>query len=198
MEKNLERIKDSSLHDLVVKAEDAASWIRDGMTLGLSGFTRAGDAKAVPFALVERAKKEKFKVNIFTGASLGSDLDKLLSEAGIINKRLPFQADAAMRKNINAGNHLFVDQHLSHTAEMIRNGVLPQIDFAIVEAVSITTDGMIIPTTSIGNNLAFVTHAKNIIVEINLDQSEQLEGLHDLYEPAEQGQKTSDSINESR
>lgn len=189
MEKNLERIKDSNLHDLVVKAEDAASWIRDGMTLGLSGFTRAGDAKAVPFALVERAKKEKFKVNIFTGASLGSDLDKVLSEAGIINKRLPFQADATMRKNINAGNHLFVDQHLSHTAEMIRNGVLPQIDFAIVEAVSITADGMIIPTTSVGNSLAFVSHAKNIIVEINVDQSEQLEGLHDLYEPAEQGQR---------
>ncbi|TQR10352.1 acetyl-CoA hydrolase/transferase family protein [Psychrobacillus soli] len=189
MEKNLERIKDSSLHDLVVQAENAASWIRDGMTLGLSGFTRAGDAKAVPFALVERAKKEKFKVNIFTGASLGSDLDKVLSEAGIINKRLPFQADATMRKNINAGNHLFVDQHLSHTAEMIRNGVLPQIDFAIVEAVSITADGMIIPTTSVGNSLAFVTHAKNIIVEINVDQSEQLEGLHDLYEPAEQGRR---------
>lgn len=189
MEKNLERIKDSNLHDLVVQAEDAASWVRDGMTLGLSGFTRAGDAKAVPLALVERAKKEKFKVNIFTGASLGSDLDKVLSEAGIINKRLPFQADATMRKNINAGNHLFVDQHLSHTAEMVRNGVLPQIDFAIVEAVSITADGMIIPTTSIGNNLAFVTHAKNIIVEINLDQSEQLEGLHDLYEPAQQGQR---------
>ncbi len=28
----------------------------NGMTLGLSGFTRAGDAKAVPLALVERAK----------------------------------------------------------------------------------------------------------------------------------------------
>lgn len=186
---NLERIKDSSLHELIVKAEDAASWIKDGMTLGLSGFTRAGDAKAVPFALVERAKKEKFKVNVFTGASLGSDLDKLLSEAGIIHKRLPFQADATMRKSINAGQHLFVDQHLSHTAEMVRSGVLPTIDFAIVEAVSITEDGMIIPTTSIGNSLSFVTHAKNIIVEINVDQSELLEGLHDLYEPAAQGQR---------
>ena len=94
------------------------------MTLGLSGFTRAGDAKAVPFALVERAKNEKFKVNVFTGASLGSDIDKLLSEAGIVNKRLPFQADATMRKNINAGDHLFVDHHLSHTSEIIRNGCI--------------------------------------------------------------------------
>ncbi|QFG00933.1 acetyl-CoA hydrolase/transferase family protein [Psychrobacillus glaciei] len=189
MIKNLERIKDNSLHSLVVGANEAASWIQDGMTLGLSGFTRAGDAKAVPFALVERAKKEDFKVNIFTGASLGSDIDKLLSEAGIINKRLPFQADATMRKNINAGKHLFVDQHLSHTAEMIRSGALPEIDFAIVEAISITSDGMIIPTTSVGNSLTFVSQAKNIIVEINLGHSELLEGLHDLYEPADQGER---------
>ncbi|MGR5874676.1 hypothetical protein ACT7DH_13015 [Bacillus pacificus] len=28
------------------------------MTLGLSGFTRAGDAKAVPFALVNRVKND--------------------------------------------------------------------------------------------------------------------------------------------
>lgn len=189
MEKNLDRIKDGSLHNLIVSADEAASWIQDGMTLGLSGFTRAGDAKAVPFALVDRAKREDFKVNIFTGASLGSDIDKLLSEAGIINKRLPFQADATMRKNINAGNHLFVDQHLSHTAEMIRSGALPAIDFAIVEAVSITADGMIIPSTSVGNSLTFVSQAKNIIVEINIGHSELLEGMHDLYEPAEQGKR---------
>ena len=77
-----------------------------------------------------------------------------------------------MRKHINAGDHLFVDQHLSHTAELIRSGVLPTIDFAIVEAVSITADGMIIPTTSVGNFTTFVSQAKNIIIEINVEQSE--------------------------
>ena len=189
MSNNLNRIKDNSLHSLVVGAEEAASWIEHGMTLGLSGFTRAGDAKAVPLALVERAEKESFKVNIFTGASVGSDIDKLLSEAGIVLKRLPFQADATMRKHINAGDHLFVDQHLSHTSELIRSGVLPTIDFAIVEAVSITADGMIIPTTSVGNSTTFVSQAKNIIIEINIEQSEMLEGLHDIYEPAAQGSR---------
>ena len=187
MLENLDRLKDSKLHDLVVSAQEAASWIQDGMTIGLSGFTRAGDAKAVPLALVDRAKKETFKVNVFTGASVGSDIDKLLSEAGVINKRLPFQADPTMRKHINAGDHLFVDQHLSHTSELIRNRVLPTIDFAIVEAVSVTEDGMIIPTTSVGNSATFVTHANNIIIEINLAQLEEFEGLHDVYEPAPQG-----------
>lgn len=90
MENNLDRIRDQRLKDRVVTPEEAASWIESGMTLGLSGFTRAGDVKAVPFALVNRVKNDKsFKVNVYTGASLGSDVDKLFAEAGILGKRLP-------------------------------------------------------------------------------------------------------------
>ncbi|MGG0186907.1 acetyl-CoA hydrolase/transferase family protein [Bacillus rhizoplanae] len=189
MENNLERIRDQRLKDRVVTPEEAASWIQSGMTLGLSGFTRAGDVKAVPFALVNRVKYDKsFKVNVYTGASLGSDVDKLFAEAGILGKRLPFQADATMRKGINNGDFLFVDQHLSHTAELLRADVM-DIDVAILEAVAITEDGMIIPTTSIGNSLAFSLNAKSIIIEINMAQSTQLEGLHDLYEPGKQGER---------
>ncbi|WP_026695884.1 acetyl-CoA hydrolase/transferase family protein [Peribacillus kribbensis] len=189
MENRVKRIRDPRLLDKVVSAEEAASWIESGMTLGLSGFTRAGDVKAVPFALVNRVKgDESFKVNVYTGASLGSDVDKLFTEAGIIGKRLPFQADAAMRKGINSGELLFVDQHLSHTAELIRGDVM-DIDVAILEAVAITEDGMIIPTTSIGNSLSFALNAKSIIIEMNTAQSEQLEGLHDLYEPGKQGER---------
>jgi len=190
MVNKLDRIRDLRLHDRVVTPEEASSWIQDGMTLGLSGFTRAGDVKAVPFALVERAKQgEAFKVNVYTGASLGSDVDKLFAEVGILNKRLPFQADPTMRRGINQGDFLFVDQHLSHTAEFVRANVLEPIDYAILEAVSISEDGMIIPTTSIGNSLSFALHAKSIIVEINLAQSPQLEGLHDLYDPGKQGER---------
>src|SRR5699024_11899286 len=128
MDKQMERIHDDRLKNNVVSAEDAASWIQDGMTLGLSGFTRAGDVKAVPMALIDRAEQEDFKVDIFTGASLGSDIDKLFAEAGIVRKRLPFQADATMRKKINEGAHLFVDQHLSHTAELLRASVMGPVD----------------------------------------------------------------------
>ncbi|AGK52141.1 acetyl-CoA hydrolase/transferase family protein [Bacillus sp. 1NLA3E] len=189
MDNNFSRIKDVRLQNRVVSAEEAASWIEDGMTLGLSGFTRAGDAKAVPYALVKRAETEDFKVNVYTGASLGSDVDKLMAEAGIINKRLPFQAEPAMRKKINSGDMYFVDNHLSQTAEWIRQGAIDEIDFAILEAVSITEDGMIIPSTSVGNNLIFAQYAKKIIVEINLAQPEFLEGLHDCYAPEKQGER---------
>ena len=190
MEKQYSRIRDRRLHDRVVSAEEAASWIHDGMTLGLSGFTRAGDAKAVPFALVKKAEKEPLKVNIYTGASLGSDIDKILAEAGMINKRLPFQADATMRKKINQGEMYFTDHHLSQTAEWLRADVLEPIDFAILEAVSITKDGMVIPTTSVGNSSVFAKHAKSVIIEINMAQSELLEGLHDIYDPGKQGERT--------
>jgi succinyl-CoA:acetate CoA-transferase len=189
MKNNIHRIKAIQLQDRIVEADIAASWIQDGMTLGLSGFTRAGDAKAIPFALIKRAETESFKVNVFTGASLGSDIDKLFAEAGIVNKRLPFQADPAMRKKINEGEMLFVDHHLSHTAEWIKANVIEPIDFAIVEALSITEDGMIIPTTSVGNSALFVKHAKNVIVEINMDQPELFEGIHDIYDTGKQGER---------
>ena len=189
MRERLKRIHLTELHDRVTSAQVAASWVEDGMTLGLSGFTRAGDAKAVPRALVERAKDgEDIKVNVYTGASLGSDIDKMMAEAGIVNKRVPFQADPAMRKAINSGDHLFADQHLSHTAELLRSGVI-EVDYAIIEGVSITEDGLLIPSTSVGNNLAFVEAADHLIIEINTAQPENLEGVHDLYSPAVQGER---------
>nr|WP_026680450.1 acetyl-CoA hydrolase/transferase family protein [Priestia megaterium] len=185
-----DRIEDVRLHDRVVTAEEAASWIKDGMTLGLSGFTRAGDVKAVPTALVKRVENgERLKVNVFTGASLGSDVDKMFSEAGLVNKRLPFQADPFMRRKINQGEHLFVDHHLSHTAELLRGNVIEKVDYAILEAISITAEGLIIPTTSIGNSLSFAESAKAVIIEINLAQSLLLKGLHDLYSPDKQGKR---------
>ncbi|WP_077329522.1 acetyl-CoA hydrolase/transferase family protein [Virgibacillus siamensis] len=189
MSMNDDRIRAPHLQDRVVSADEAASWIKDGMTLGMSGFTRAGDVKAVPTALVKRAETESFKVNVFTGASLGCDIDKLFAEAGIVNKRLPFQADPAMRKAINQGEHLFVDHHLSHTSELIRSNVLNTIDYAILEAITVTEDGMVVPSTSVGNSLVFAEHAGNVIIEINLAQSELLEGIHDLYTPGKQGER---------
>ncbi|HSJ36732.1 MAG TPA: acetyl-CoA hydrolase/transferase family protein [Planococcus sp. (in: firmicutes)] len=182
MDNRLDRIKAEQLKGRVVTAEEAASWIQDGMTLGLSGFTQAGDAKAVPLALAKRAESESFKVNVFTGASLGSNIDAVFAQAGIVHKRLPFQSDPVMRRKINEGEILYTDHHLSHTAELIRDGVIGPIDFAIIEAISITKDGMIIPTTSVGNSSVFVQHAKNVIVEINTEQPERLYRLHDIYD----------------
>ena len=186
-----DRIRCQELNNRVVKAEEAASWIKDGMVVGLSGFTRAGDAKAVPLALIDSVKKgqRQLKIDVYTGASLGNDIDGLMAEAGLIRKRLPFQADPKMRKAINNGSVMFADQHLSQISEMLRSGALPPIDIAIIEAVAIREDGGIIPTTSVGNNNLFVQHAKEVIVEINTTQPLALEGMHDIYDPGEQGHR---------
>ncbi len=78
-----DRIRLPSLSSKVMSAADAAALIQDGMTVGMSGFTRAGEAKAVPHALAERAKLQPLKITLMTGASLGNDLDKQLTELPI-------------------------------------------------------------------------------------------------------------------
>ncbi|MGO8655601.1 propionyl-CoA--succinate CoA transferase, partial [Rhizobium ruizarguesonis] len=123
-----------------------------GMAVGMSGFTRAGEAKAVPLALAERARRDPLKITLMTGASLGHNLDRTLVEAHVIARRMPFQSDPLMREAINAGDVMFIDQHLSETVEFLRSGQLTPVDIAVVEATAITEDGGIVPTTSVGNS----------------------------------------------
>jgi succinyl-CoA:acetate CoA-transferase len=178
-----DRIRLPWLRDKVMSAHDAAALFQDGMTVGMSGFTRAGDCKAVPLALAERARSEPLKITLMTGASLGNDTDRILSEANVIARRLPFQVDATLRNKINAGEVMFIDQHLSETVEQLRSRQLGPVDLAVVEATAITETGAIVPTTSVGNTASFAILAKKVIVEINLKMPEQLEGLHDIFIP---------------
>ncbi|HWL22727.1 MAG TPA: succinate CoA transferase [Ureibacillus sp.] len=177
------------LSEKVVSAEEAAALIPNGAVVGMSGFTRAGDAKVVPMALVERAKNEEFKIDVYTGASLGPEVDKYLAEAGAIRKRGPFIADPMIRGQINSGDVLYVDAHLSHNAELVRQGIIGPIQYLIVEAAAITEDGLIIPTTSVGNSPIFAEYAENIIVELNIAHPESLIGIHDIYVPKAQGER---------
>jgi succinyl-CoA:acetate CoA-transferase len=177
------RIRRSALMDKVMTAREAAQLFRNGMTVGMSGFTRAGDAKALPLALVERARDEPLSLTLITGASLGNDSDGLMANAGVVARRLPFQSDAALRRKINAGEVMFIDQHLSETAEQLRGGGLQAVDIAVLEAVAITEDGGIVPTMSVGNSASFAEQARQVIIEINLSAPLALEGLHDIYLP---------------
>ncbi|MFG5864305.1 acetyl-CoA hydrolase/transferase family protein [Metapseudomonas sp. CR1201] len=178
-----DRVRLSSLLGKVMSAAEAAALIEDGMTVGMSGFTRAGEAKAVPQALAERAREQPLQISLMTGASLGNDLDKQLTEAGVLARRMPFQVDSTLRKAINEGSVMFIDQHLSETVEQLRNHQLKLPDIAVIEAVAITEQGHIVPTTSVGNSASFAIFAKRVIVEINLAHNPNLEGLHDIYIP---------------
>ena len=178
-----DRIRLATLMDKVMTADRAAALFSDGMTVGMSGFTRAGDAKALPLALVERARQAPLHLTLLTGASLGNDSDGLMANAGVVARRMPFQADAALRRKINTGEVMFIDQHLSETAEQLRSGDLKPVDIAVIEAVAITEDGSIIPTMSVGNTASFAQQAAQVIIEINLAAPLALEGFHDIYVP---------------
>lgn len=151
------------------------------MVVATSGFTKAGDSKAVLPALAERAVKDPLKIILMTGASLGHGTDGKLAEAGALSVRLPFQVDPILRRKINEGEVLFIDQHLSETAECIKSGHFPAIDYAIIEAAQILADGSIVPTTSVGNSAIFCQMAKKIIVEVNTSVPLSVVGIHDIF-----------------
>ncbi|RAN36562.1 acetyl-CoA hydrolase/transferase family protein [Hyphomonas pacifica] len=180
------RIQHPALRDRVMSAEDAASLITNGTTIGMSGFTGSGYPKSVPLALAalieaEHAVGNPFKVKIWSGASTGPELDGALAKADGIEFRLPYNSDPIAREKINAGEMNYFDLHLSQVAPMAWQGFLGKLDTAVVEVSGITEDGALIPSSSIGNNKTWLDQADKIILEVNRWQSEALNGMHDIY-----------------
>lgn len=178
----MNRIRCDYLKNKVMSADEAAKLIDDNDFVGMSGFTPAGYPKAVPLALAKRVEQgEKIKIDLMTRASVGPEIDGILSESGIIKRRYPYQTNSSLRNAINNGQVDYDDIHLSHSTQYLKYGFLGKMDLAIIEAVAITEDGGIVPSTSVGNSAAFVECAKKVIVEINLSQPLALEGIHDIY-----------------
>ncbi|NLR62815.1 succinate CoA transferase [Chitinophaga varians] len=176
-----ERIKRRDLLQKITSAEQAATLFKDRMVVASSGFTKAGDSKAVLKALASTAPAKPLRITLLTGASLGHDTDGALAEAGILHKRMPFQVDPALRKKINNGEVLFIDQHLGESASFVEEKIIPRVDIAVIEALLIEEDGSIVPTTSVGNSAAFAAAADKIIIEINLSVPLSLYGVHDIF-----------------
>jgi len=180
------RILNPALANRVMSGEEAAALIQPGSQIGMSGFTGSGYPKAVPAALAKRAieareRGEKFKVNVFTGASTGPDLDGILADAGAMGLRLPYQSDPSLRKHINSGDIEYIDIHLSQVAQLVEYGFLGKLDVALIEVTAILEDGRVIPSTSVGNNQTWINNADKVILEVNSTQPLELEGLHDIY-----------------
>ncbi|HEX7579276.1 MAG TPA: acetyl-CoA hydrolase/transferase family protein [Thermoanaerobaculia bacterium] len=182
-----QRILNKALQGKVVTAEEAASMIRPGDTVGMSGFTGAAYPKAVPVALAKQImdanlRGEKFRVSIWTGASTAPELDGALAMVDGVELRLPYQSDPICRKKINAGDMEYLDIHLSHVGTFVRSGFLGKLDVAVIEVMGIRENGELIPSTSIGNNKVWLDYADKVILEVNSCQSEKLEGVHDVYQ----------------
>lgn len=169
----------------VLTADEAAAHIQNGMTLGFSGFTPAGAAKAVPAALAARARRlhaegEEYRLRVLTGASTGAAFDDVLAEADAIAWRAPYQSSAPLRRRINAQQTQFVDMHLSHVPQMTAFGFFGRMDVAVVEALDVTRDGRIYLTTSVGASPTFIRYADKVIVELNRRPSQRLWEMHDI------------------
>lgn len=178
-----DRISYQPLHDKITDPATAASHIKDGMNVFISGFT-AGYPKLIPLQLAERAKAgEELKINLYAGASTGDEVDGALAEAGVINWRRPYMSSRSMRKLINDGQINFKDDHLSSLAGQVRAGDWGRVEVAVVEATAITDKGHLVPTLSVGNTPTYIQQAEKIIIEMSRANPADLEGIHDIFIP---------------
>ncbi|HRC85838.1 MAG TPA: succinate CoA transferase [Thermoanaerobaculia bacterium] len=174
----------------ILRPEEAAALIQHDQTIGFSGFTAAGAAKAIPRAIADRARDEHtagrpFQIGVITGASTGPSLDGALAEAEAIHFRTPYQSDPLLRRQINEGKVRFVDMHLSLLPQFVRYGFLGPLDWAVVEAADLTPGGGVVLTTSVGASNTFLRCARRVLIELNARHLPSLLGFHDLYEPAD-------------
>lgn len=169
-------------------AQEAAALITHNSSIGFSGFTPAGSAKAIPLALAEKAKAEHaagrpFKVGVLTGASTGPSLDGALAAAHAISFRTPYQSDPELRRQINSGEVRFFDMHLSSLPQAVRYGFLGPLHWAVVEVCDIKPNGEAVLTTSVGASNTFLNCADRVLLELNRRHSDACRGFHDIYEP---------------
>ena len=173
----------------IISAAEAASYIKHGYNVGLSGFTPAGSPKAVTpeiakIAEAEHAAGRPFQIGIFTGASTGDSADGALTRAKAIRYRAPYTTNADFRKAVNLGEVAYNDIHLSQMAQEVRYGFMGKVDVAIIEACDVTPDGKIYLTAGVGITPTIARLADKIIIELNAaHRGTQCIGLHDVYEP---------------
>ncbi len=171
-----------------ITAEEAASVIKNGDNVGLSGFTASGTPKVVTVALAERAKAlhekgEPFKINLFTGASTNDHVDGELSRANAIGMRVPYQSQKDCRKLVNGDGINYSDLHLSHLSQDLRYGFYGDIDVAVIEATEMSPNGDIILGAGLGMAPTVAQLAKKVIIEYSSYYHTSFRGLHDNYIP---------------
>ncbi len=178
----------SVLQAKLMKPEEIAALIEDDEIIACSGFTPAGYPKVIPPAIAVRGRRLKeqgypFGLTLYTGASVGDELDGEWARAGIIKKRLPYQSNPILRDQINKGLVEFMDYHLSGIPQHVRSGYLPKPKTAIVEAVDVTPDGKVYLSASGGATASYMLMADRIFIEWNSFFGESLKGFHDVYIP---------------
>ncbi len=95
----------------------------------------------------------------------------------------PYQSSAPLRERINDGRVAFVDMHLSHVPQSVLFGFFGKIDFAVIEASRVTSDGRVFLTTSVGASPTFLQAADKVIIELNRNASTKISEMADIVIP---------------
>lgn len=168
----------------MASAEQAAKSIKDGMIIG----TASGDASAFPkaffSALAKRAGQgERFQIQLWTSGPIAEEIDGMLTKKELLSRRLGQQSNALLRKAVNQGKITFIDLPSGMFPMKVREGRFGRLDVAVLEAMAITEDGFIVPTTAVLDGPSHVQVAEKIIIELNHAYPPELEGIHDIYIP---------------
>ncbi len=180
-----DRIEHVGLRERVTSVEAAAKFISNGMTVMFSGYTGCGYPKLIGAELAWRKQAgEDLRINLITGAQIGQEVFDILAENDVLTRCTPLIESRSLAKKVNSGKMHYVEQQMAKLPRLFRSGSLGHIDVAVVEAIAITKDGRIVPSSSVGMTPAYLQAADRIIVEVNMAQPEELRGLHDIYLPA--------------
>jgi len=179
-----ERVKQTALRERIVSPDQAAGLVRNGMRIATGGSISSGYPIAFFKALSKRSESSiPFKIDIWSGAPLGPEIDGNLVEAGMVRRRLCHQANPIMAKAINKGEILYADMGPYIFANQVRYGFFGDLDLAVIEAVQITEEGYIIPSTCVADCPTLVLAAEKVVVEINENLPLEMTGIHDILVP---------------
>lgn len=172
MERVCEKLKDK-----IMNAEQLICQFKSNMTVGFSGFTLAGYPKIIPKTLANSL--DISGLTVYTGASVGDQLDGEFARNNIISRRYPYQSNKDLRKSINEGNVEYEDIHLGKLAKVLEQNKI-EFDIVVIECTAVLEEGLV-PTYSMGISDILVKRAKKIIIEINTTVPVEIFGMHDCF-----------------
>ena len=174
------RIRAQSLLKKVTSPEKAAKLVKNGMTLGIG----TGNSIACPktfFTALAEELRGKSKVTLFTGGPAPDEVDGFLAQANAYQRRFGQFASVELLKLANNRNIPVIDTRTGILPHQVKDGRFGKIDIAAIEATAFTEAGYIIPSTSILDSSSYAMIADKVIVEVNTEIPEELEGIHDVY-----------------
>jgi succinyl-CoA:acetate CoA-transferase len=176
------RIRKKELLGSVVPAEEAALFFRDGMLVATSGNPLMGYPKATFLALAERIKRGGgMKIDLLAAGPLGPEVEEALVQSGGMRTRVGAIGSELLRNAVNRGEVRFLEGKGSQLLAKVKEGSFGKVDVAVIEAIGITEEGNIIPSTAVYDSPEWVEIASSLIVEVNLLRPPEMEGMHDVY-----------------